>query len=160
MGIINRRKLGKTRHIDTGHLWIQEIAAKERLKFKKVLGKDNPADLYTKYLDEKTNKHHVENLAFKFAGGRAEEAPQLHAVSHSRAEYEEGNNFKHCEWVNIITDTLGNAWRGEKKFREELQRIEFKVCQVTTSKAHIKDREMCRQEKAVKETVKDQMTEV
>ena len=55
LGIINRRGLGKTRHIDTGHLWIQEVAAKGRLKFEKVLGRDNPADLYTKYLDEKTN---------------------------------------------------------------------------------------------------------
>ena len=47
-GIINRRGLGKTRHIDTGHLWIQEVAAKGRLKYEKVLGRDNPADLYTK----------------------------------------------------------------------------------------------------------------
>ena len=46
LGIIYRRSLGKTRHIHTGHLWIQEIAARERLKFKKVLGRDNLADLY------------------------------------------------------------------------------------------------------------------
>ena len=57
LDIIHRQGLGKTRHIDTGHLWVHEVAAKERLKFKKVLGKDDPADLYTKYLDERTIDH-------------------------------------------------------------------------------------------------------
>ena len=38
LGIINRNGLGKTRHIDTGLLWIQEVAAQQRFKFNKVLG--------------------------------------------------------------------------------------------------------------------------
>ena len=48
LGIIKRRGLGKTRHIDTGFLWMQQSAAENRLKFGKVLGRDNPAELYTK----------------------------------------------------------------------------------------------------------------
>ena len=51
LGIINRHGLGKTRHIDTSFLWVQEMAATQRLKYAKVLGKDNPAELFTKYLD-------------------------------------------------------------------------------------------------------------
>ena len=51
LGIIKRRGLGKTRHIDTGLLWIQEVAAERRLKFGKVLGRDNPANLFTKHFD-------------------------------------------------------------------------------------------------------------
>ena len=58
LGIIKRRGLGKTRHIDTGSLWIQQTAAENRLKFGKVLGRDNPADLYTKYLDWNTIRRH------------------------------------------------------------------------------------------------------
>ena len=42
LGIIHRKGLGKTRHIDTGFLWIQQIVAEQRLKFAKVLGKNNP----------------------------------------------------------------------------------------------------------------------
>lgn len=37
LGIINRKGLGKTRHIDIGYLWIQDVAAKGRLKFSKIL---------------------------------------------------------------------------------------------------------------------------
>ena len=62
LGIINRNGLGKTRHIEIGLLWIQQVAAEQRLKFAKVLGANNPADLFTKYLDEKTNLHHTSNL--------------------------------------------------------------------------------------------------
>ena len=50
LGIIQRRGLGRTRHIDTGLLWIQQTAAEKRLLYSKVLGTDNPADLMTKYL--------------------------------------------------------------------------------------------------------------
>ena len=55
-GIINRTGLGKTRHIDTSLLWIQQTAAERRLAFAKVLGKNNPADLYIKYLDLNTSE--------------------------------------------------------------------------------------------------------
>ena len=33
LGIIHRKGLGKTRHIQTGLLWIQQIAAEQRLQF-------------------------------------------------------------------------------------------------------------------------------
>ena len=54
LGIINRSGLGKTRHIDTGLLWIQQVAAEKRLKYGKVLGTNNPADLFTKHLEERS----------------------------------------------------------------------------------------------------------
>ena len=61
LGVTNRNGLGKTRHIDTGLLWIQQVVADKRLKFGQVLGTNNPADLFTKHLDEKTNLHHITN---------------------------------------------------------------------------------------------------
>ena len=121
LGIIHRRGLGKTRHIETGHLWIQETAAKERLKFRKVLGKDNPADLFTKYLDEQTTNHHLRNLEYRFEGGRAEEAPQFHMMSQSRDECNVGRNAGVCDWLNMVLSEIeiarghaqGRKWRGE-----------------------------------------------
>ena len=86
LGIINRNGLGKARHIQTGLLWVQQVAAEKRFAFGKVLGKVNPADLYTKYLDEKTSNHHIRKLESKFQDGRAKEAPQLHTVCRSLGE--------------------------------------------------------------------------
>lgn len=80
LGIIHRRGLGKTRHIDTGLLWVQQTAAQKRLSFNKVLGKANPADLYTKHFDESTTVRHTEALAHNFTTGRATEAPKLHLL--------------------------------------------------------------------------------
>ena len=87
LGVINRRGLGKTRHIDTRLLWIQQTAAEQRLNYHKVLGKENPADLYTKYLDNMTMDRHVTNLDCKYTEGRASTAPQLHRISTSWSEY-------------------------------------------------------------------------
>ena len=81
LGIINRRGLGKTRHIETGLLWIQQTAAEQRLKYYKVLGKENPADLYTKFLDAATTNIHTQKLGYIQVGGRSTEAPQLHMIS-------------------------------------------------------------------------------
>ena len=50
-GMIYRKSPGRTRHIDVGNLWIQQVAAERRLEFGKVLGRENPADLFIKYFD-------------------------------------------------------------------------------------------------------------
>ena len=81
LGIINRRGLGKIRHIQTGFLWIQQIVAEQRLKYAKVLGKENLADLYTKFLDAATSRAHIQRLEYEFVDGRSIEAPILHYVS-------------------------------------------------------------------------------
>ena len=74
LGIINRIGLGKTRHIDTSLLWIQHTAAERHLAFTKVLGKNNPAELYTKYLDQNTSDTHVRTVEYQFKDGRSTEA--------------------------------------------------------------------------------------
>ena len=48
---------------------------------KKVLGRDNPADLMTKYLDQNTIDRHSGFLHVEFPGGRASTAPTLHNVA-------------------------------------------------------------------------------
>ena len=50
LGIVRRKGVGKTRHRDTGLLWIQQKNELKELRFDKVLGQANPADMYTKVL--------------------------------------------------------------------------------------------------------------
>ena len=49
-GIIHRAGLGKLRHLETGYLWLQAAVKAKRLQVRKVLGANNPADLFTKHL--------------------------------------------------------------------------------------------------------------
>ena len=80
LGITNRKGLGRTRHIDTGLLWIQETAAEKRLSFDKVLGLVNPADLLTKYLTREVMMSHCRRISAEFTEGRAEVAPELNNI--------------------------------------------------------------------------------
>jgi hypothetical protein len=50
LGIIRRKGIGKMRHLNTNLLWVQEKSANKELTYTKVAGKENPADLYTKFL--------------------------------------------------------------------------------------------------------------
>ena len=73
------------------------------------MGKDNPTDLYTKYLDERTANHHIKNLAYRFQEGRPEEAPQLHMMSQSKAEWICGTNVNECEWITMALRDVHHA---------------------------------------------------
>ena len=46
----SRRGLGKVRHLDVRHLWLQEAVRQQKLEVKKILGTQNPADVLTKPL--------------------------------------------------------------------------------------------------------------
>ena len=48
---VNRRGLGKMRHLEIRDLWLQEEVDKGRLEVSKVRGDQNPADLMTKVLN-------------------------------------------------------------------------------------------------------------
>ena len=50
---VNRRGLGKMRHLEIRDLWLQEEVDKGRLEVSKVRGDQNPADLMTKVLSIK-----------------------------------------------------------------------------------------------------------
>ena len=107
LGIINRKGLGKkTRHIDIGLLWIQQTVADQRLKYAKVLGKDNPADLFTKFLDAATSNTHVKRLEYQFTHGRSIEAPQLQTVGQSIDECRHGHEYGYCDWVQAMINSL------------------------------------------------------
>ena len=115
IGIINRKGLGKTKHIDTGLLWIQQTAADQRLKYAKVLGEESPADVYTKFLDSMTSNIHLKKLEYQFTHGRSSEAPQLHEISVSIDEYRYGHEYKHCEWVQIMINGLSQSKHNEPR---------------------------------------------
>ena len=50
IGIVQRQGLGKLRHIEVKNLWLQDEVKGERIRIRKVNGKENPADLGTKAL--------------------------------------------------------------------------------------------------------------
>ena len=88
LGIIQRRGLGRTRHIDTGLLWIQQTAAEKRLAYTKVLGTNNPADLMTKHLTQEVIERHCNTLKVQFPEGRAATAPTLSSVFELKAPWQ------------------------------------------------------------------------
>ena len=66
IGMLNRRGLGKLRHVEVGHLWIQNAVKDGRIKVSKVLGTENVADLMTKYLDANNIRRYMATMGFEF----------------------------------------------------------------------------------------------
>ena len=86
IGICGRSGLGKLRHIDIQALWLQQHIRSGALELRKVLGVENPADIFTKHL---SNASGMETLLHAFGcvyrGGRPENAPELRQSTGTQA---------------------------------------------------------------------------
>ena len=76
-GIIHRAGLGKLRHLETGYLWLQAAVKSKRLQVRKVLGTENPADLFTKHLAIADMWRHLETLQISEETGRSSAVPAI-----------------------------------------------------------------------------------
>ena len=72
LGIAYRKGLGgRTRRVKVQYLWIQEAVANKELAIKKVLGTENPADMFTKFLAHEVLSKHAMSLGMEFLPGRS-----------------------------------------------------------------------------------------
>ena len=78
IGIVGRQGLGKLRHLECSALWIQQRVRRKEFELRKVLGTNNPADLFTKHLESRAKIDQlVTLLGCEYRSGRAAAAPQL-----------------------------------------------------------------------------------
>ena len=71
LAVVSRKGNGKLRHVRVGHLWVQELAAREEVAFAKVRGTENPADLCTKHLAAGVLGQLCKRINLEFRDGRA-----------------------------------------------------------------------------------------
>ena len=62
IGMIMKEGLSGVRHIDTQFLWVQEAVRGKRIAVKKIDGKLNPADAFTKALSAHDLEGHLKRL--------------------------------------------------------------------------------------------------
>ena len=63
-GILQRRGLGKTRHIDVRYLWTQQALKEKKFTLKKIESKHNTADIGTKPLAREPLEHLLDIMGF------------------------------------------------------------------------------------------------
>ena len=80
IGVCRRRGLGKIRHLHTADLWVQDRVRQKDFTLTKVDGKNNVADILTKFVDRRTLETHVKNLGLMIDWGRAESAPSINLL--------------------------------------------------------------------------------
>ena len=71
LGTCNRVGLGKSRHVQTCYLWIQEKLANKEFELFKIETKLNTADLLTKSLATESAEHHLKRMGFEVTSGRS-----------------------------------------------------------------------------------------
>ena len=84
LGVIQRKGVGKVRHLDVSTLWLQEQQLRETIEFRKIHGLKNAADLLTKNVPKDVMVKHVDALGLEWRIGRSTIAAQLHAVEEGR----------------------------------------------------------------------------
>ena len=64
-GTCNRTGLGRLKHLQVEHLWIQEAVRNRRFDLVRINGTENPADLMTKVLGRQRIDELLARLGFK-----------------------------------------------------------------------------------------------
>jgi hypothetical protein len=64
----SRRGVGRMRHLETRHLWLQGEVASQRVQVRRVPGEENPADLLTKYHRVEAVAKHLERMSIIWIG--------------------------------------------------------------------------------------------
>ena len=77
IGIVQRKGLGKLRHLDTQSLWVQDAVRQRRVMIEKVKGTENPADVMTKHLDGPAMDAMLFRIGVQSRTGRAAIAPDV-----------------------------------------------------------------------------------
>ena len=81
IGIARRRGLGKVRHLDCTDLWIQEKVRSGAVQLAKMIGTENPAGAFTKYVDRSILEKAMKTLNLRYATGRPKPAPDTMGLS-------------------------------------------------------------------------------
>ena len=71
-GICQRTGLGEIGDIDVALLWLQDLARKGRIRMGKIPGKENPADMLTKYLPRVKVAETSRSLGFFVESGKSD----------------------------------------------------------------------------------------
>jgi hypothetical protein len=64
----SRRGVGKMRHLEVRHLWLQAEVSGQRVVLRRVAGEANPADLLTKYLSTKEIMKYLVSMSVVWVG--------------------------------------------------------------------------------------------
>ena len=84
IGIVHRRGLGKTRHIEVQYLWVQDNVNRKTMSVEKVGTKENPADMLTKGMKRETIEEHMRFTGGQVHQGKSKTALSIHAVSRNK----------------------------------------------------------------------------
>ena len=102
IGIARRRGFGKMRHLDVEDLWIRERVRNNDVELCKVLGTENPADIFTKYVEHPILSAALPRMGMYQEGGRAKSAPAAAVPEATIA----------CNYdASCTPSSRANAWR-------------------------------------------------
>ena len=114
IGICRRRGLGKIRHLHVSDLWAQDRLKRSDFSLSKIAGSEIPADILTKYLDQKNLQSALINMI-----SEAERPESAHAAdAHRSADVSLYNFLLHCShdlntydrWQLLLTRVCDEAF--------------------------------------------------
>ena len=80
LSVVGRKGNGKLRHVSVGQLWVQQMSEDEVLAYRKVHGKENPADICTKYVSQQVIDAALEKVEMSIRLGRAQEGLEINRM--------------------------------------------------------------------------------
>ena len=126
LGVIQRKGIGKLRHLHTGALWIQEQQIRNVIAFQKIPGTLNPADLLTKHLSREAIDKYSEMLGAVKIEGRSDKAAQLHQLQRKVRQLRSQVKAQASKSLDTIVPVCAPDM-DEERFIEHVGQASFKI---------------------------------
>ena len=121
-GILERKGVGRVRHLDVASLWLHEKELRNMIEMRKVPGLDNPPDVCTKHLTRDKFDHCCVLMDCEFVAGRAVTAADLHSVNEvglQPAHWRMGRVERHDHEKHVLLES--NASVGARCGHQEIK---------------------------------------
>ena len=106
------------RHLEASDLWIQQLVRSKRIYIKKINGKRNPADLFTKHLTRDEIVFHMTNLGYRLINERGVELGVKNSRGHLSEREEADISIYDDELCQDIALLFGN-WKPDIPFTRQ-----------------------------------------
>ena len=156
LGVIQRKGVGKIRHLHTGALWLQEQQVRNVIGFQKIQGAANPADLFTKHLSREAMDKFTELIGGVKVDGRSGKAAQLHQLQRKLRQLKsqiKNKTLKLCHIEKPVTEVDVD----EEKFFDYVKQVEKEHEEMLSGKCRDWMRHECRAEQMSKMRVEKEV---
>ena len=153
LGVIQRKGMGKLRHLRIGASWIKEKQIRNVIPFQEIPGTLNPAELLTRYLSREAIDKYSEMLRAINTEGRSDKAAPLHQLQRKVRQLRSQVKARALKSLDTIVPVCAPDMDEERFVFEHVGQVSFKINAIIDDNSDEWKKHQCRRERVSRKSL-------